>query len=38
MRKKSGRSSALWCVLKGRAVAPPTSVFKVGVSTSKNPL
>ena len=35
---KRGVLSALDCVIKGRAFAPPTLVAKVGVSTSKNSL
>src|SRR2546430_13039913 len=30
-------SSALWCVRKGRAAAPPASVWRTGVSTSTKP-
>ena len=30
-------SNALWCVIKGLAVAPPDIVFNTGVSTSKYP-
>ena len=30
-----GRSSALWCVVKGRAAAPPATVCIIGVSTSR---
>ena len=30
-------SSALWCVAKGRAIAPPAKDCMTGVSTSWNP-
>ena len=30
-------SSALWCVTKGRAAAPPATGCIIGVSTSMNP-
>ena len=30
-------SSALWCVLKGRAAAPPGIECIIGVSTSRKP-
>ena len=30
-------SSALWCVTKGRAIAPPASGCIIGVSTSRYP-
>jgi len=35
MRMNSGMSSALWCVLNGRAAAPLTSECIIGVSTSR---
>lgn len=37
MRRKSGMSSALWCVAKGLAVAPPGIGCIIGVSTSRKP-
>ena len=36
MRRKKSTSSALWCVLKGRAAAPPAVFSNTGVSTSIN--
>ena len=30
-------SSALWCVMNGRAAAPPAAASSTGVSTSVNP-
>jgi hypothetical protein len=30
-------SSVLWCVMKGRAVAPPAMAWSMGVSTSRKP-
>jgi hypothetical protein len=35
MRRKSCMSSALWCVLKGLAAAPPGIECSIGVSTSR---
>jgi hypothetical protein len=37
MRRYSCRSSVLWCVVNGRACAPPASACSTGVSTSMNP-
>ena len=37
MRRYISMSSALWCVMKGRAVAPPDSGWSTGVSTSMKP-
>ena len=37
MRMYISMSSALWCVMKGRAVAPPDSGWSTGVSTSVKP-
>ena len=38
MRSTISCPRALWCVLKGRASAPPASACSTGVSTSMNPL
>ena len=37
MRRKRCMSSALWCVMKSRASAPPMSAFITGVSISMYP-
>ncbi|CKR83060.1 Uncharacterised protein [Mycobacterium tuberculosis] len=38
MRRNISWSSALWCVLKGLALAPPGMGWSMGVSTSRKSL